>query len=163
MKLRISALAWAAALFQVATCQVGINIGIGMETIHVDLQQNQDWTEDDVSDLKAVLRSWMEEDLGRAPSSLRYSFHSCTGGCDGCINMADSMNGGLESIYADLDQLYRDTFPFSGKELVLSRADLNALAGIVAVETTIQVNNDICRGVPSCDMKEVRVGEKLVI
>ena len=116
--------------------------------------KKDDWTEDDISDLKEVIYSWIAEDENRAPASLRYSFHSCTGGCDGCINMEDPDNGGLESVHGSLNALYDKTLPFSDGGLTMSRADFNVLAGIAGVEYTIKLNNDHC-GNEACIAKEV--------
>ncbi len=104
--------------------------------------------------LKEIISSWISEDEKRAPGSLRYAFHSCTGGCNGCINMEDPGNGGLGETYDALNQLYDETFPFSSKELGMSRADFYALAGIVSVEYTIVLNNEDCGGATECEMKE---------
>ncbi len=91
----------------------------------------------------------------RAPQLLRYSFHSCVGGCDGCINLMDSGNGGLEDIHGDAREFYLETIPFGDDALTMSYADFLALSGIVAVDYTIGLNNEACQGDPVCDMKPV--------
>ena len=99
--------------------------------------------------------TFFSEDSIRAAACLRYSFHSCTGGCDGCINLQDPDNGGLEKIYESYNALYDDLIPFSAEQLRMSRADFIALGGIVAVEYTIGLNNDECGGAANCDMNQV--------
>ncbi len=120
-------------------------------------RQQDDWTEEDFDSLKNVLSSWISEDEDRAPASLRFAFHTCVGGCDGCINMEDDLNLGLDEVYEPINELYSEIFPFSEKQLELSRADFWALAGIVGVEYTIGLNNQVCEGDPVCVMKEVQL------
>ena len=68
-----------------------------------------------------------------------YTFFS-SGGCDGCININNEDNAGLEATIAALDTVYTD----NGYDSVLSRADFWALAGIYAVDKTIALNNADC-------------------
>ena len=71
---------------------------------------------------------------------LRLTFHDCVGGCDGCLNVDDPDNAGLESLVTDLEQVYQE----EGLVDIISRADLWALLGIWAVEQTIARNNEEC-------------------
>jgi len=73
-------------------------------------------------------------------TAVRLSFHDCVGGCDGCLNVENEDNAGLADLVADLDTVYTD----NGYNSVLSRADFWALAGIYAVEKTIELNNADC-------------------
>jgi Peroxidase len=60
---------------------------------------------------------------------VRLAFHDCIGGCDGCVDLSDSSNFGLnEPIQAlsDVVTRYSET---------LTRADLWVLAGLVAAES----------------------------
>ena len=65
------------------------------------------------------------------------AFHSCVGGCHGCLNLNQGDNRGLEGIVAELEKLYADL------ELAdhgVSRADFWALAGTVAVEIGVKLH-----------------------
>jgi len=64
------------------------------------------------------------------------------GGCDGCVNLADPDNKGLEDIVRELEALRRAHFEGKGK--MMSRADFWTLAGMVGVEVGIEVNNAVC-------------------
>ncbi len=118
-----------------------------------------DWSDADLAALKEDIYAWMEENEQHSPESLRFAFHSCTGGCDGCINMADPDNGGLETVFDQLNDLYDRTFPFGEEGLSMSRADFWALVGVVAVEYAIDLNNEDCQGAETCAMPNVR-GDK---
>ena len=74
------------------------------------------------------------------PAMLRLTFHSCVGGCDGCLNVNDPDNAGLENLVADLEEVYQS----EGLADIISRADLWALLGIWAVEETIDKSNEEC-------------------
>lgn len=95
-----------------------------------------------------------------------------TGGCDGCLywenmdfalsnlargdsnlrkNKPNWVNGnrGLQGIVEYLETVYTTRLRATGRSLKdtgKSRADLWAFAGIVAIDFTIQVNNDACKG-----------------
>ena len=51
------------------------------------------------------------------------------GGCDGCLNLDNGDNNGLEPIFTAINDLYDSNFSTTG----MSRADFIALAGVVAV------------------------------
>merc|ERR1711915_1118620 len=74
------------------------------------------------------------------PTAVRLSFHDCVGGCDGCLNVDNPDNAGLADIVASLEEVYID----NGYDSVLSRADFWALAGVYAVDKTIELNNADC-------------------
>jgi len=74
------------------------------------------------------------------PTAVRLSFHDCVGGCDGCLNVNNHDNAGLADLVSSLDTVYTT----NGYNSVLSRADFWALAGIYAVDKTIELNNDDC-------------------
>ena len=59
------------------------------------------------------------------------AFHSCVGGCNGCINIDQGDNGGLAEALAALEDKYSK---LGLADLGVSRADFWALAGMVAVE-----------------------------
>lgn len=71
------------------------------------------------------------------PTAVRLSFHDCTGGCDGCINLNNADNNGLSDIISTLETVYSD----NSYSDIISRADLWALAGVVAVEKAVELNN----------------------
>ena len=68
------------------------------------------------------------------------SYLLTSGGCDGCLNIHDPDNKGLESVIADLEQVYQD----EGFEDILSRADMWALLGIWSIQESINRNNEDC-------------------
>ena len=78
------------------------------------------------------------------PAMVRLTFHDCVGGCDGCLNVNDPDNAGLEDLVADLEAVYQSENLGS----IISRADMWALLGIWAVEQTIEKSNDECS---NCD------------
>ena len=84
---------------------------------------------------------------------LRLAFHDCvpyqdgSGGCDGCLNLDDNLedNNGLQYIVAVLEKMYTDKeymvpprmsgkLDKSLKDMGISRADLWAFAGLVALD-----------------------------
>jgi len=75
------------------------------------------------------------------PAMLRLTFHSCVGGCDGCLNVNDPNNAVLGDLVAALEEKYQS----EGLADIISRADLWALLGIWAVEQTIAKNNEECQ------------------
>ena len=106
-----------------------------------------------------------EEDIAfNERKTLRLAFHDCvpyedgTGGCDGCLNFDDNLeeNNGLQFTAAVLEKLYTDVeFPrrpfedeakldASPKELGISRADLWAFAGLVALDEIQQKTKAFC-------------------
>ena len=62
------------------------------------------------------------------------AFHSCIGGCDGCININQGDNVGLETINDMLEKFYLE----SGLDAEgISRADIWPLAGLLAVNAAM--------------------------
>lgn len=61
-------------------------------------------------------------------------FHSCVGGCDGCINLNEADNAGLEDLYSALNVEYEN---LNLAKLNISRADFWALTATVATEISI--------------------------
>ena len=94
--------------------------------------------------------------------ALRLAFHDCvpyedgSGGCDGCLNLDENKddNIGLEFTVAILERLYTDVdFPTlryqknlekSPKDLGISRADLWAFAGLLAMDEHLQFTKSFC-------------------
>jgi len=79
---------------------------------------------------------------GNEASAIRLSFHDCVDSCDGCLNLNDPRNfgAGFASFINSLNNFYAE----NGLSSVLSRADLYALAGIVAVEQGVRNANQGC-------------------
>ncbi|XP_067927931.1 putative ascorbate peroxidase [Watersipora subatra] len=74
----------------------------------------------------------MSKDYSLLGGFLRLAFHDCVGKkCDGCINMNNDDNAGLDVYINKLEPVYQKQ-KVNGK-LVMSRADFWALAGIEAV------------------------------
>jgi len=65
---------------------------------------------------------------------LSAGFHSCVGGCDGCINLNEGDNSGLEDLHNALNVEYDN---LNLAKLNISRADFWALAATVATEMAI--------------------------
>jgi len=77
---------------------------------------------------------------------LLLAFHDCVTKCDGCLNLANPANAGLETLVTLLEteyqsQGYKDTYG-------LSRADYWAIASIAALEGATRANNRACA---TCD------------
>ena len=78
---------------------------------------------EDIADARAAIASLIEDDQTLAPKFLRLGFHDSVGGVDGCVDMNDDENFGLEIPIAALEAL--PTYD------ALSRADVWALAALV--------------------------------
>ena len=59
------------------------------------------------------------------------AFHSCVGGCNGCINLNQSANAGLAEALEPLEDKY---LKLGLEEQGISRADFWAFAGMIAIE-----------------------------
>jgi len=96
---------------------------------------------------------------GDIPAIVRLGFHSCAGGCNGCLSFSTSENRGLKSIIRQLEQVHqavckRLEYAFPDPCLhKLSRADFWAWAALWAVEKTLRINNDECQE-QACKMPE---------
>ena len=63
------------------------------------------------------------------------AFHSCIGGCNGCIRIDQDDNNGLENVHKILEKFYLE----SGLEDEgIARADLWPMAGVLAVNAAIE-------------------------
>jgi len=61
---------------------------------------------------------------------VRFIFHDCITECDGCVDINNVENRGLESTFTALNNIYdNETSGFSSTNM--SRADFYAIAGIV--------------------------------
>ena len=59
------------------------------------------------------------------------AFHSCVGGCNGCINVNQPSNAGLAEVMTALEEKYAK---LGLADLGISRADFWAFAGMIAIE-----------------------------
>eukprot|EP00091_Calanus_sinicus_P024255 TRINITY_DN8594_c0_g1_i2.p1 TRINITY_DN8594_c0_g1~~TRINITY_DN8594_c0_g1_i2.p1 ORF type:complete len:297 (+),score=71.46 TRINITY_DN8594_c0_g1_i2:81-893(+) len=79
--------------------------------------------------------------LGHAkPAAVRLTFHDCVGGCNGCLNVENPDNKGLEEVVARLEDVYQEQQFYH----IVSRADIWALMGIWAINESIAINNADC-------------------
>ena len=68
-------------------------------------------------------------------------FHDCVGVCcNGCIDLSLDSNKGLDEVVEKFDKVYEK----NKVQKFISRADLWAFAGIVAVEQGVKWNNIMC-------------------
>mmetsp|Transcript_19626 Transcript_19626/g.30259 ORF Transcript_19626/g.30259 Transcript_19626/m.30259 type:complete len:826 (-) Transcript_19626:36-2513(-) len=86
----------------------------------------------DVQTIREQIRELIRSNHALAPKFLRLAFHDCIGGCDGCVDMTDLDNTGLEIPISVLSTLVSE---WKGKG-ILSRADIWALAAMVGSEVT---------------------------
>lgn len=79
---------------------------------------------------------------------IRLLFHDCVvTGCDGCVQMDNVENNGLDGIGRELDRVYNVQL----NESAMSRADFYALAAVVAIRVASE--NQDCRRIglpPNC-------------
>ncbi len=61
-------------------------------------------------------------------------FHSCVGGCNGCINLNEVDNMGFEDFSVELEKTYKK---LGLEKIQVSRADFWALTAIIATESAI--------------------------
>jgi len=92
------------------------------------------------SDVDLVIRKSRSALTSSKPAMVRLTFHDCVGGCDGCLNVNNPDNAGLENLVADLEAIYQA----EGFNETISRADMWALLGIWSVQETIDRNNEEC-------------------
>ncbi|XP_013408446.1 putative ascorbate peroxidase [Lingula anatina] len=64
------------------------------------------------------------------PGSVRLAFHDCVGGCDGCVNLDNADNSGLQTTARELNKVYDN----EGFNKLMSRADFWALASVTALD-----------------------------
>lgn len=80
----------------------------------------------DIDDATTDIWQIIRDDNSIAPKFVRLGFHDCVGGCDGCVNMENDDNAGLEVPIEALETVVSTYESDSG----LSRADIWALAAI---------------------------------
>lgn len=81
-----------------------------------------------IAEAAADIRSLLSTDVRLGAKFLRLGFHMCVGGCDGCVDMTNVDNRGLD---VPIDAIRSIVNTYSGN---LSRADIWALATLISVE-----------------------------
>lgn len=84
-----------------------------------------------IQTVREEIRDTIRNNRALAPKYLRLSFHDCVGGCDGCVDLTEPDNNGLEIPMQALSSIVSI---YGGD--TLSRADIWALAGLVGAEMT---------------------------
>lgn len=69
--------------------------------------------------------------------TLTTGFHSCVGGCNGCVDLDNSDNAGLDDVVDGLQSVYYD----NGYDDIVSLADFYALATTVAIRSAVEIAN----------------------
>lgn len=110
-----------------------------------------------IADLKADILSLIEDDPDLGPKFLRLGFHDCVGGCDGCVNVYNVDNAGLDVPIDELESLVQEY------AAVLIRTDVWATAALVAVDTAQESEYALeydygAYGRPQCDDPDFRRG-----
>ena len=82
---------------------------------------------------------WVLLSLVNIISLFYLGFHSCVGGCHGCLNLDQPDNNGLQKIYEALNNLYDEQ---GLADNYISRADFYALAAVVAVEIGVALHSE---------------------
>ena len=98
-----------------------------------------------VTQAAANIRNLIDDENELGPKFVRLGFHDCIGGCDGCVDMANPRNAGLQVPIGALADIVDE---FEG---ALSRADIWVLAALVgaqnaqalSVEDILDSNNDL--------------------
>lgn len=87
---------------------------------------------DDIAYVRSeVSRLIIESERELIPKFLRLGFHDCVGGCDGCIDMTNVDNKGLEE---PIDAIYPIVKKFKDS---YSRADIWAMATLVSADLSV--------------------------
>lgn len=95
------------------------------------------------------------DEINYAAKFVRLGFHDCVGGCDGCVDMSDPENAGLD---IPMDGLAPIVTQFENE--CISRADIWALAALVGAATT-QDEQDFSTtwvGRQNCDAPDFKSG-----
>jgi len=109
-----------------------------------DSDQDDSSSSQEVGDLLEQARrriiDIINDDIELGPKFVRLSFHDCVGGCDGCVEVHEEENFGLELPMDVLEDVVQD-FARNG----ISRADIWALAAMTACQKAQPNNNDAIR------------------
>lgn len=87
---------------------------------------------DDIETVRSlIIKLVKDSDRELIPKFLRLGFHDCVGGCDGCVNLSNADNKGLEE---PINAIYPIVDRFKGR---LSRADIWAMATLVSADLSL--------------------------
>jgi len=89
---------------------------------------------------QSLEKLWNPSNRARAPNAVRFGFHSCFEfGCNGCLDLTNPGNKGLEETYALLNEIYENELPAQvpSGDTIMSRADFWALAAWNAMTATL--------------------------
>ena len=64
-------------------------------------------------------------------------FHDCVGGCDGCVNLDNDDNAGLDDVVEGFESIYYS----NGYDDIVSLADFYALGTTVAIYNAVKIAN----------------------
>jgi len=88
-------------------------------------------TSDEYDDIYFEIFKDIRTQPSKASTIVRLSFHDCVGGCDGCINIDNDSNAGLDTAITIMEAVYT-TVKADGIDI--SRADLWAIGGRAAAD-----------------------------
>merc|ERR1711935_120359 len=88
-------------------------------------------TSDEYDDIYFEIFKDIRTQPSKASTIVRLSFHDCVGGCDGCINIDNDSNAGLDDAIDIMEDVYT-TVKADG--IVITRADLWAIGGRAAAD-----------------------------
>ena len=92
-----------------------------------------------IQQVKNAIIARINQQATLAPKFVRLGFHDCVGGCDGCVDLQNPDNNGLDVPIVALDQVLNQ-LPTS--QTGLSRADVWALAALTGAEVSQPNNNN---------------------
>mmetsp|Transcript_13912 Transcript_13912/g.19921 ORF Transcript_13912/g.19921 Transcript_13912/m.19921 type:complete len:572 (+) Transcript_13912:114-1829(+) len=87
-----------------------------------------------VTEAKSDIASLISSDPSLAPKFVRMGFHDCVGGCDGCIDLNDPDNKGLDIPINALDSIVQKYT--IDQTTGLTRSDIFALAALTAADVS---------------------------
>jgi hypothetical protein len=82
---------------------------------------------------RSAIAALIVSDPFLAPKFVRLGFHDCVGICDGCVDMTNGDNNGLDIPINALDPIVQT---YANKNTNLSRADIWALAALTGADTS---------------------------
>ncbi|XP_067933049.1 putative ascorbate peroxidase [Watersipora subatra] len=102
--------------------------------------------------IRGDIQRFINEDHEMIPNLLQLVFHTCMGGCDGCINFNDRANRGLRQTFQTVREFW------SSRASVLTLADMIVLMATEAIEVGMakeggpgEVDIAFRRGRTTCD------------
>ena len=91
--------------------------------------------------IKADIQTMITHNPGLGPKFLRLAWTDCIGGCDGCVDLQNPANWGLDSPVYAIEQSILKKYT-SDERPGISRADIWALAGLTGAEMASNNNNN---------------------